>query len=208
MQTGLRSKAFATLLFGNSVKKDRVLSDAAVMTGEGGDFGRRTICVITFPKAVPDTGVNMGDVDEDVYECFTCGAQFRSRQYCITREQELVEFNHADIPVVSKRGAESLEIYCSAACLGEHRKAVMAQEKCPVTRPGLGPIETCSRCATPFSTADWHRAYVESGEDPHGNVATPFFVEVLARLCPRCSGMTRKQGAEVDTVSENMADAR
>lgn len=138
----------------------------------------------------------MHTVDQDFSECFTCRTRFQSPLFCITRDREQIVFDVGDIPSASIQDAEGLEVYCSQSCLEARCKDVMTAQNCAITYPGIGPIEICGRCNEPFSTTNWHGAYVASGETLYGIIGTAFFVDVLARVCPKCAELA--SGADVD----------
>lgn len=123
---------------------------------------------------------------DDEYECFTCNRRFRSALYSISRELERVDYVEAE-PVVEISASVGLECYCSQACAASRRSLVMAREGVPISNPGLGPIEPCSRCGAPVDMTEFHVTYLESYE-VHRSAITLDTVSLnyLAVLCRKC----------------------
>jgi hypothetical protein len=124
--------------------------------------------------------------DDDEYECFTCKRRFRSTLFSISREWNRVHYEEGD-PEVEISSSEGLECYCSQACATARRTSVMANEGVPISRPGLGPIEPCSKCGAPVDMTKFHLTYLDSYEvHESAMVLRTESVDYLAVLCRTC----------------------
>ncbi|ANB72637.1 hypothetical protein AYM40_09850 [Paraburkholderia phytofirmans OLGA172] len=126
------------------------------------------------------------DQFDDEYECFTCKRRFRAALFSISREWDRVHYHEGETEVEIS-GSEGLECYCSQVCGTARRALVMAREGVPIRRPGLGPIEPCSKCAAPVDMAEFHLTYLESFDVHESSlVVRTVTVDYLAVLCRKC----------------------
>lgn len=125
-------------------------------------------------------------LEDNEFECFTCGAIFKNRVFGISREWERVDYLET-MPVVSVADSYGLECYCSERCQKARISEVMERERVPILRPGLGPIEVCSKCRGSVDMSQFHLTYLEDQVETDGFNATPIDVGYLAVLCRACA---------------------
>ena len=142
----------------------------------------------------------METIANDEYECFTCSVRFKKKVFSITREWERVDFSEA-LPEVDILDAYGLECYCSKSCLEGRRDEVMARGQVSITRPNLGPVETCAKCGGPVDMSEFHLAYLEDESIDEGTfVSTMIDLDYLAVVCKRCHPKSAAQ-----FISEDVA---
>lgn len=105
-----------------------------------------------------------------------------------------------EIPSVEIVDSYGLECYCSCACVDARRDVVMRDAGVPIQRPGIGPIETCAKCAGPVDMAEFHLTYVESQEVAVNDlILEPVDVQYLAVLCTQCR--PKSEAVQTETAS-------
>jgi hypothetical protein len=126
-------------------------------------------------------------LDDDEFECYTCGTIFKGTMFAVTCEWERVYYMQ-ETRMVAVEGSLRLECYCSTQCRQARAKEVMNREQVPIPaiRPGLGPIEVCAMCRGPVDMCQFHRTYVEDQIESDGFNSTPIDVNYLAVLCRAC----------------------
>lgn len=135
------------------------------------------------------------------FECETCGTMFQDRLFDISREYERVIFNRPSLPdEIEIADAENIANFCSSVCRELGKVAVMAVQRVPIppVRPGIGPVESCSKCKGPVDMADWHLSFVEGELDTSGPAFRPLDIEYLAVVCRKCEPRTRAVGTHVE----------
>ncbi len=130
------------------------------------------------------------DWGDECFYCETCGAAFRARMFDISKDHERTIFFEGDRPPEVEI-AESVTIgqFCSQHCRDQARVDILRQENIRATYPGIGPVETCSRCGNPVDMTVFHRTYVEyETEHDWGHfVAEVHNATVVAIVCHRCN---------------------
>ncbi len=151
-----------------------------------------------------------GDWGDNFYTCMVCEKQFRNPLFEIARGYERTVFYCGDrMPMVEPIESEGVGTYCSPACLNHDRNRLLERDNVRATYPGIGPIESCSRCGKPVDMTQYHMAWTE--EKLHCewgrfiDVLQPIFVESLAVVCQQCVPVANA-AVEQKTSSLTVAD--
>lgn len=142
------------------------------------------------------------DWGEDCFYCNTCGKRFRSPLYDVGKEfAQTFFYKEPRPPEIEVMGAETIANYCSPACRGRSRDQLLLQDKVRATFPGIGPVETCSRCGGLVDMTKFHLTYVQT--DTTQDWGRPMFgvgvlrTETLAVICQECEPIPRRIAAAI-----------
>lgn len=131
------------------------------------------------------------NIDENAFHCMVCNTTFHSSLYSITRSNEQMHFYPGErLPEAEVLFAESVGEYCSQACLDLSRDLLLKSYGVRSTHPGVGPIESCSRCNDLVDMSSPHWTWTEEKADVvWGNGIeqfNPTATTLLAVLCKQC----------------------
>lgn len=151
---------------------------------------------------------NDNDWADECYFCYTCNKAYRSPNFTISRGFERTIFFDGDrIPEIEPIGVEVLEGYCSQSCLDARRDEVLKQEGVRITFPGIGPIESCSRCGGPVDMARLHRAWTEDQSieewGAHISIAQVVNAQTLAVACQKCAPPPSSRRAKEKEIDDS-----
>ena len=119
--------------------------------------------------------------------CNVCEQPLGNPQFGISRQFERTIFSkNDDLDEVEVIDSNEIRAYCSSECLNKNRDLLLAQENVRASYPGIGPVESCSRCGRPVDMTRFHMAWVEDEVEIQGYEATPINAEVLAVACDQC----------------------
>lgn len=126
---------------------------------------------------------------DECFFCDACGKRFRTPLYDISREFEQTFFyQEPRSPEIEVLGAESIANYCSASCREQKRDELLHQERVRATFPGIGPVESCSRCGGAVDMTKLHLTYVQMNttQDWDRLIADVLDAQTLAVVCQDC----------------------
>lgn len=129
--------------------------------------------------------------NDDCFFCETCNKPFRTPLFDVTRDFErTIYFEEPRYPEVEIVGANAIANFCSASCRNRKLPKLLENATVRATYPGIGPIETCSRCGGAVQMSEFHLAYVvmETKQDwDQGMFGVEVAdAEVVAVVCQRC----------------------
>ncbi|SAK91320.1 hypothetical protein AWB78_04910 [Caballeronia calidae] len=129
----------------------------------------------------------MFTLEDDEFECYSCGTVFKGIVLGVTVQWERVYYMR-DTRMVAAKNSFRWECYCSTKCREARLKQAMRALEVPIPAvpPGLGPIEVCARCRGPVDMTQFHRAYVEDEVETDGVNSNPIDVNYLAVVCKAC----------------------
>ena len=144
------------------------------------------------------------DWKDECFYCDTCNKRFRSPLYDVSKEFErTIFFQEPLLPEVEIIGAETIAGFCSPGCRDKKRNHLLKREKIRATYPGIGPVESCSRCGAPVDMTNFHLTYIELDTTQDWD-SSLFGVEMindpvtLAVVCQKCEPIPSQIKAAID----------
>ena len=131
------------------------------------------------------------DPDTTATECMACLKPLGTPQFFISRAYErTIFYSNGRYPEIEIMAAEAIGSYCSGKCLNFEKIAILIRENVRSTFPGIGPVESCSRCGRPVDMTRFHRTWTESEEEitrgEYIEISKPLSVTTLAVACRNC----------------------
>lgn len=123
--------------------------------------------------------------------CDTCGNKLISRYHTFSRNIEHYQCGGGEQPCnVMVLRSDGMWQYCSNACALQGEYDQLIDRGIPLTTPGSGPIESCSKCGNQIDLTRPHIAYemmeLTEVRQPWLLSAVPHSSRTVARLCLRC----------------------
>lgn len=116
--------------------------------------------------------------------------RFPETWYDLSRALERVHYKSPwSLDEVEVQASEGIGVFCSQLCLDAGREAVMNASGVPIpaVRPGIGPVESCAKCARPVDMSDWHLTYTDGCLEEKGDEVRVIAVDYVAVVCRDCA---------------------
>lgn len=160
---------------------------AVEVDGQSVEWRREGEKLFIGPPLEDDDTDAEGHDEELPYACDACGTMFRSPIVSIDKVSARTIYPEGDgLPGIDINNAYAVAQFCSENCRAAMRSKVYEHLDVRITNPGIGPVETCSRCEADIDMTEWHGDITESIVTFDG--ATLDIVSVAA-LCPACQSL-------------------